>query len=293
MSTWGGIPAAVAGDFDYCRQVVKSHPENFPVGSMLAPKSIRHHLHAVYAFARLADDFADMPGHSDDDKLQLLDDWDRRLEAATEGRADHPVFRALAHTLEETELPPELLRNLLVAFRMDVTNKRYDTIEQLDDYCRFSANPVGRIVLHLAGETDPELLPYSDAICTALQLTNHWQDLGQDPWKGRPLYIPREEMARFGVEESMILQRRFSAAAAEMMLSLTAETRALFDNGLPLLERVAWPLNMELAVTWEGGVAILERIEAMGGNTLRSRPSLDGAAKIRCLFNAVRRVASL
>ncbi|MBF0161816.1 MAG: phytoene/squalene synthase family protein [Magnetococcales bacterium] len=313
MSSLKLIPPALVDDFRYCMEIVHSREENFPVASLLAPPRLRPFLYAVYAFARTADDFADLPGRDDDTRLQLLDDWSRRLLQAEAGQADHPVFRALAHVICTTDLPTEPLHNLLIAFHMDVTNKRYDTLDELLDYCRYSANPVGRIVLHLAGE-----LPYevgeqalratggqesglsaegrkafcSDAICTALQLTNHWQDLGQDVWSSRPLYLPQEEMARFDVSEEMILKRRFSPTVGSLMLHLTAQTRALFLSGEPLRKQVAWPLNLELAAICECGQAVLNKIEAQGGNTLRARPRLSWWDRMVCFKNVLARVAT-
>ena len=292
------IPPRWAADFGYCREIVNSHEENFPVGSCLAPKPLRPFLYAIYAFARTADDFADLPGRDDATRLQLLDDWSRRLSRAELGEPDHPIFRALTHTMEVTGLPPTPLHDLLIAFRMDVTNKRYDTMEELEEYCRYSANPVGRIVLHMSEEVslapgapvDRKVL-YSDAICTALQLTNHWQDLGQDVWAGRPLYLPREEMARFEVTEEMVLKRRFTPMLGSLMLHLTARTRDLFRLGEPLLDEVEWPLKLELAAIVEGGLAVLDQIESFGGNTLRVRPRLSTWDRAGCLWRAFARTA--
>ncbi|MBF0621432.1 MAG: squalene synthase HpnC [Magnetococcales bacterium] len=290
MFSIGPIPPNLVNDFNYCRQVVRSHAENFPVGSRLAPRSIRPFLHAVYAFSRRADDFADAPGRQNFEKLMLLDDWGRRLENARLGHTDHPIFRALAFTFSNTPLSIEHLRNLLIAFRMDVTNKRYDTLEELAEYCQYSANPIGRIVLSLAEEETPENLHWADAICTALQLTNHLQDLGEDVWKGRPLYLPREEMERFGVSEEMILQRRYTPTIGSLVISLVEQTRELFLVGEPLLKHVQWPLNLELAITWEAGMIILERIEMLGGNTFRTRPRLTGRDKAHCFWRAMGQV---
>ncbi len=309
MFTPNLIPPELEDDFRYCLEIVHSREENFPVASLLAPPRLRPFLYAVYAFARTADDFADLPGRDDDTRLQLLDDWSRRLIQAESGQPDHPIFRALAYVIRTTDLPTDPLHHLLIAFRMDVTNKRYDTMEELLDYCRYSANPVGRIVLHLAGE-----LPYeegerslrgeglvdgrvqrskaycSDAICTALQLTNHWQDLGQDVWSGRPLYLPLEEMARFEVTEAMILKRRFSPTVGSLMLHLTAQTRDLFLAGDPLWRQVHWPLNLELGMISECGLAVLDKIEATGGNTLRARPRLSVWDRAVCFKNVLARV---
>ncbi|MEO5362562.1 MAG: phytoene/squalene synthase family protein [Magnetococcus sp. DMHC-8] len=305
------IPPALAEDFRYCQEIVRSREENFPVASLLAPPRLRPFLYAVYAFARTADDFADLPGRDDDTRLQLLDDWSRRLMQAETGQPDHPIFRALAYVIRTTDLPSEPLHHLLIAFRMDVTNKRYDTMSDLLEYCRYSANPVGRIVLHLAGElaydageralrgevraedrVERSKALCADAICTALQLTNHWQDLGQDVWSGRPLYLPQEEMARFEVTEEMILKRRFSPTVGGLMLHLTAQARELFVIGEPLWQQVKWPLNLELAMIGECGRTVLDKIEARGGNTLRVRPRLSVWDRAVCFKNVLARIAA-
>ncbi|MBF0369546.1 MAG: squalene synthase HpnC [Magnetococcales bacterium] len=299
MSIFNHIPGKLKQDFNYCRTIVHNHSENFPVGSLLAPSRIRPHLYAIYAFARTADDFADLPGRSDQVRLQLLDDWSRRLQKAASGEPNHPIFNALTYTFEATGLPPTPLFDLLTAFRMDVTIKTYDTTRELLDYCRYSANPVGRMMLHLA-DVEPylphsqsvERQLWSDAICTALQLANHWQDLGQDAWSGRPLYLPKEEMDRYEVTAEMIKSRRFSPMLGGLMLHLVAETRALFEEGEPLLTAVKWPLNLELGVIWESGMALLEQIEELGGNTLRSRPSLSNWDRLGCFRHALTRTWS-
>lgn len=285
-----GIPFRLRADYRYCREVVRSHHENFPVGSWLLPRRLRPHIHAVYAFARTADDFADSPRRTPAEKLMLLDDWGRRLELAFLGEPNHPIFRALGHTLHTTGLPLTPLQDLLTAFRMDVEKKRYLSLAELDTYCRHSANPVGRIVLYLADSATPENLAYSDAICTALQLTNHWQDLGQDLYAGRPLYLPGEEMERYGVVERDVATRVFSPALGDLVLDLVDRTRQLYLAGEPLIQRLPWPLNLEVAITWEAGILLLDRIEESGGNTLRVRPRLTPSDWSTCSWNALRRV---
>lgn len=293
------IPASLDADFRYCLEIVHSRQENFPVASMLAPPRLRPFLYAIYAFARTADDFADLPGRDDNTRLQLLDDWSRRLIRAEQGNPDHPIFRALAYVIQSTQLPTAPLHDLLIAFRMDVTNKRYETVDELLEYCCYSANPVGRIILHLAGEISLQpgrdlgsKVQHSDAICTALQLTNHWQDLGQDAWSGRPLYLPQEEMARFGVTEEMILKRRFTPSLGSLMLHLTAQTGELYRSGKSLTNQVQWPLSLELATIVESGQAVLAKIEASGGNTLRHRPRLSFRDRAVCFWRVLARTLS-
>lgn len=299
MALLYSIQSHLAGDFNYCRDIVRKNTENFPVGSLLAPRRMRPHLYAVYAFARTADDFADLPGREDDVRLQLLDNWSYRLLQAQNGKPDHPVFRALSHTFEVTGLATSHFHDLLIAFRMDVTNKRYDTLAELEEYCNYSANPVGRIVLHLAGETflqpgssNGEIVKYSDAICTALQLTNHLQDLGLDTLSGRPLYLPREEMERFGVDENMVLRRQFSPMLGQLVLSLAEQCQQLFDYGSPLVQQMRWPLNLEMAAIIEGGMAVLDKINRLQGNTLRGRPRLGKRDRIAPLWRAFKRIRS-
>lgn len=293
------VPAHLADDFQYCRDFVRKCQDDLPVGPVLAPRRLRPHLDAIFAFARTADEFTELPGRDDTTRLRLLDDWSRRLLQAESGKPSHPIFRALAHTLEATGLPPIYLHEMLIAYRMDITNKRYDTISDLEEYCRYSANPVGRIILHLAGEATltagrpvPEKVRHSDAICTALQLINHWQNLGRDPWSGRPLYLPKEEMDRFEVTEEMIIKRRFTPMLGELMLYLVGETRVVLESGAPLLERVRWPLNLKLATLLERGNAVLAQIEANGGNTLRSRPQLSTWTRASCIWRALSRTSS-
>ncbi|MBF0159624.1 MAG: squalene synthase HpnC [Magnetococcales bacterium] len=284
------IPEPLRPDFRYCQEIVRANQENFLVGSLLITPVIRPFVHTIYAFARMADDFADLPGRSEAEQMQLLDDWSRRLQLAEAGKPDHPIFRALSYLFETTALPPYLLHHLLVAFRMDVTHKRYETMEQLKEYCRYSANPIGRILLHFTGVQHPEALAQSDAICTALQLTNHWQDIGQDVWHGRPLYLPLEAMNHFGVSEQNILERRFSPAVGELMLSLIEQTRQLYQQGEPLLRQLPWPFNLEIAIAWEAGMTLLQQMEFLGGNTLRHRPTLRMDDWFFCYWRALHRI---
>src|SRR5215213_4544846 len=180
--------------YKYCEKLAKAHYENFPVGSLLIPKRLRKHFYSIYAFARTADDFADEGyehGERAEERIAKIHEWGRMLKQALCGQASHPIFIALAETQARFDLPPDLFEDLLSAFAQDVTRTRYESFEQLLDYCDRSANPVGRLILLLFGHKDEGLHQMSDSICTALQLANHWQDVGIDLRKDR-VYLPLE-----------------------------------------------------------------------------------------------------
>jgi phytoene synthase len=270
--------------YDTCQRIARAHYENFPVASWLVPASVRPHIAAVYAFARAADDFADEPGYTERERLRLLDEWLERLhfalgagEPLEGGEApDHTaIFTALAHTLRTRELPVALFEALLSAFRQDVTVTRYATWAEVEDYCRRSANPVGRLVLRLFGYRDDRLDRWSDAICTALQLTNFWQDFAIDWGRGR-LYLPEAEWRRAGARlEQLTLP--LTAVPREWQRTLAgcvARTRGLFEQGRPLLDHVGGRLKWELRSTWHGGTRVLERLEQGGFDPAAARPKL-------------------
>lgn len=255
--------------FQYCERIARSHYENFPVGSWWIPREKRRYLYALYAFARTADDVADEPGVAD--RRAHLDRWEALLESCYEGRPEGPIFYALLETVTRHRIPKAWLQDLLRAFRMDLEVTRYPTWEALLGYCRYSANPVGRMVLHVFGHWNPRDYPYSDAICTALQLTNFWQDVALDWQRGR-IYIPQEEMKRWGYTEADLAQGRCTPAFQQLMARLIHHTREWFVRGQPLLERVIPDLQMELRLIWLGGMRILEKIEAVGYDVFRRRP---------------------
>ncbi len=281
---------SVAEAFAYCERMARSHYENFPVGSILVPKRLRRHVCSIYAFARVADDLAD-EGYETGEwtearRLAELDAWERRLEDALAGRADHPVLLALAETMRELALPPALFRDLLSAFRQDVVRRRYESFEQVLDYCVRSANPVGRLILLLFGHRDEERQRLSDAICTGLQLANFWQDVEVDIRKDR-VYLPLDEMRRFGVAVDDLRARRFTPAYASLLRFQVERTRSFFEAGRALPARVRGRLAVELRLTWLGGMRILERIEEMGYNTLDARPRITSTDKIRILLKSL------
>lgn len=271
--------------FAHCEALARTHYENFPVGSWLLPDDKRKYLWAIYAFARMADDFADEAQYLDNLRLPLLENWEGQLLQCMWRKPQHPVFIALRDTIDAFRLPVEPFQDLLMAFKMDVVVDRYQTFDELLEYCRLSANPVGRLVLTVFGYRDPAIHELSDAICTALQLTNHWQDIAIDAKKQR-IYVPSEDMARHGYREEQLLAGVADEAFGRLMADLIGRTRALFDQGRPLLDRIGRDLSYELRLVWLGGTSILKRIEAAKYDVFRSRPTLGVGAKAALLARA-------
>jgi squalene synthase HpnC len=265
--------------YDVCLNIVRTHHENFPVASWLVPREMRNDIAAVYAFARLADDFADEGAYAPDVRHGLLENWERRLRVAAAGGAidgesqEAAVFAALGKTIAARNLPLSLFTDLLSAFHQDIDVRRYATWADLLDYCRRSANPVGRLVLRISGRDDAALDASSDALCTALQLTNFWQDLERDWVKGR-LYLPAELMSLHGADEAAIAARRMTPALRAALADAAARTRNLFEWGRFVCETVTGRLGFELRATWLGGTRILDRLEHAGFDVFTARPSL-------------------
>ena len=278
-----------------CERLAREHYENFPVASWLLPAAMRPHVAAVYAFARTADDFADEGDRPASERHALLDAWLDRLRACADAagpvdaaaRDEDLFFAALGHTIRECRLPVSLFEDLVSAFRQDVTKTRYDTWDEVLDYCRRSANPVGRLVLRIAGYEDTALDRSSDALCSALQIANFWQDLARDWAKGR-LYLPREEFVPRGALEAD-LDRGSVTPAWRSALGGTAErTRRLFDDGCGVCDGVSGRLKWELRLTWLGGTRILERLEADGFDAFNRRPALGVGDVPLLLWRGVR-----
>ncbi len=280
------FPSGVRDAFSYCERMARSHYENFPVASLFVPARRRPFIWSVYAFARTADDFADEGTLSADERIRKLDDWKRRLDACFDGRADHPVFIALAETARRTGIGPEPLADLLTAFRMDVTRSRYATFRDLLGYCRCSANPVGRLVLAIVGDATPKNIGHSDAICTALQLTNFWQDVAIDRSKGR-VYVPLEDLERFGYTAEDFGARPVDEGFRALMRFEVERTRALFDEGEPLAREVTPEIRFEIRLTLNGGRAILRAIEEQRFDVLTRRPALTLPGKLGLLFRSI------
>ena len=283
-----GVPppgCSVAEAERYTRRLATHHYENFNVASWLLPKRLHQHFYNLYAYCRWADDLGDEIADSAR-ALELLDGWEQELRDCYAGKASHPVFVALQQTIRACHIPIEPFSDLLVAFRQDQTVHRYPTWSGVLGYCRYSANPVGRLVLYLCGYHDAERQELSDATCTALQLANFWQDVGRDLEKGR-IYIPLEALAAHGLTEDDIVARRFDARYVSLMKDLISRTRLLFDEGLPLASRVEGKLRIDLEMFSRGGMAILEAIESSGYNTLLQRPTVGKTKQAALLGRAL------
>ena len=267
--------------FRYCLRLARAHPENFFIGSLFLPRAKRRHLAAVYAYARLADDIADgdLPVQ---EKLAALDCWEERLDGCLRGVATHPVFVALGETIRECEVPVAPLRDLLQAFRYDAAFRPFARFADLLAYCRNSADPVGRVVLSLFGYRDEERWQLSDHICTALQLTNFWQDLGVDLASGR-LYLPLEDLDRFGVSRGALEAGGSPRSLAELLRFEVERTRELFARGLPLAAHVSRRVAREVRMFASGGLTILKHIEEGGYSPVERRPRLTARDKLRLL----------
>ena len=262
----------------YTHWLATHHYENFHVVSWLLPRRLRRHFYNVYAYCRWADDLGDEVADAAR-ALELLDWWESELYLCYAGRPSHPVFIALAQTIREFDIPAEPFRDLLTAFRQDQTVHRYPTWNDLLGYCRYSANPVGRLILYLCGYRDPERQRLSDATCTALQLANFWQDVSRDLDKGR-IYIPVDALERHGLQTSDVEGRLFDTRYKELMRDLIARTRELFAEGRPLASMLGRRLGTDIELFSRGGVAVLDAIEANGYNTLATRPAISGPQRL-------------
>jgi len=251
-----------------------NHYENFPVASILLPKRLRPAVAAIYAFARSADDLADEGDSQPHERLAALAAYDSELDRIGRGETSTvPMFAALAQVVADYALPLQPLRDLLSAFRQDVVTPRYADFGGLQDYCRRSANPVGLLMLHLYGAADARNVAQSDAICSALQLINFWQDVAID-WDKERVYLPQEDLRRFGVAEADIAGRRDTPAWRQLMAFEVARARALMLSGAPLALRLPGRIGWELRLVVQGGLRILERIEAADYDVYRRRPKL-------------------
>jgi squalene synthase HpnC len=265
-----------------CLRIAHEHYENFPVASRLVPAELRPHVAAVYAFARGADDIADEPGRTPAERLALLDEWSTHLR----GTPRTPVFEALADTRERFGLPIELFDDLLSAFKQDVQKTRYATWDEVFDYCRRSANPVGRLVLRLAGVTRRDADEWSDSVCTALQLTNFWQDVAIDWSRGR-LYVPETVWRSAGADVTDLDRGRMTAAWQQALAECTRVTDDLFHHGRPVCDVLHGRLRDELRATWLGGTRILQRVQDARFDVFTHRPTLGASDAIVIAWKAL------
>jgi squalene synthase HpnC len=290
---WATLPAEYAipaqapslqDAYAYCERLARSHYENFSVATWFLPKSLRQHFYNVYSYCRISDDLGDETGDTSA-SLQLLDEWEQELEACYQGSPRHPVFVALAATVRQFNIPKQTFADLLTAFRQDQRVTRYQTFDDLLRYCRYSANPVGHLVLYLGGYRDDERQRLSDFTCTALQLANFWQDVSPDYEKGR-IYLPLEDLRNHGVGESDIAHKNNSAQFIEMMRFEVQRAREWFERGLPLVDQVSRDLAIDIELFSRGGQEILNAIERQNYAVLGNRPAISKARKLALVARA-------
>ncbi len=271
-------PVGLAVARRYCRRLARRHYENFTVASLLLPRGLRQHFYNVYAYCRWADDLAD---ETDDprESLALLDWWEEQLRLCYAGTAAHPVFVALGETIRQFDIPVDPFLDLLAAFRQDQRVVRYETFEELLDYCRYSACPVGRLVLYLGRCCTEDRVRLSDSICTGLQLANFYQDVARDYDRGR-IYIPQADCRRFGYDESNFAGREHNEAFRLLMASKVEQAEGFFSEGLPLVDKMPQALRFDVALFIHGGLAILDAVRRQDYNVWARRPKVSKTEKL-------------
>ncbi len=275
----------LAACYRYCEALVHARHHNYPVGSMFARSHLRKHIFALFAFARVADDFADEAQY-EGRRARELDRWEQQLEDAYRGHAEHPVFIALADTVDRFSLPITEFTELLSGFRTDLERRRYSTFEELHSYTRQSAEPVGRLLLYIAGYRSAEIHAYVEDLSSAVAIARLVQDVAADWQRGR-VYLPAEDLRHFGVTEGDIAAARTSPAVGALVGYEVARTRALFARARPIVDLVGPDLAVELALTWHGGMRILDKIESTGAALFATRPRLSTADKALVLARAL------
>ena len=269
---------------EYCALLARTHYENFSVATWFLPRRLRQHFFNVYAYCRISDDLGDEVGDTAA-SIALLDQWQLELDACYAGSPKHPVFVALAETVRQCAIPKREFSDLLIAFRQDQTVTRFETFNDVLAYCRYSANPVGHLVLYLCGYRDAERQQLSDFTCTALQLANFWQDVSVDYAKGR-IYLPLEDLRRFGVSEDDIALNQNTPAFVEMMKYEVERAHDWFRQGLPLVSKVNRELAVDLGLFTRGGQEILHAIEKQGYAVLGRRPAISKPRKLALVARA-------
>lgn len=271
--------------YRYCEALVHARHHNYPVGSMFARSALRKHIFALFAFARVADDYADEEQY-EGRRARELDRWEQQLHDAYRGKAEHPVYVALADTVDRFALPITEFTELLSGFRTDLERRRYATFDELRSYTRQAAEPIGRLLLYIGGYRAPELHAYAEDLASALAIARLIQDVPSDWERGR-VYLPAEDLRHFGVTEADIASRRVSHAVGNLVRYEVARTRALFERARPLVDVVGSDLAVELALTWHGGMRILEKIDGTGKRLFAERPQLGNADKAIVLARAL------
>ena len=269
--------------YTLCENLAKSHYENFTIASWLIPKQKRKHIYAIYSYCRFTDDLGD---EYQGNKQKAIDQWERDLLHCYNGNPNHPYMIALQQTIKEFDIPIEPFLKIIKANRMDQTHKRYETFSDLEKYCQNSANPVGHLILHLYGYGDIKRRTLSDYICTALQLSNFWQDIHRDYMIGR-IYIPLEDLNRFGYSEDQLARKDFNDSFRNLMSFEVERTRHLFSKGYRLIETVDGYLKLDVALYTLGGLKILDRISKQGYNVLATRPTISKVTKTGLLLKAM------
>lgn len=271
--------------YRYCESLCRARHHNYPVASMFARSALRKHIFALFAFARVADDFADEPSY-EGRRVRELDRWEEQLHAAYRGTADHPVFVALADTADRFALPITEFAELMSGFRTDLERRRYATFDELRGYTRQAAEPVGRLLLYIGGYRAPELHAYAEDLASAIAVARLVQDIPSDWARGR-VYVPAQDLRHFGVTEADIASRRISPAVGNLVRYQVARTRALFARSRPLVDVVGADLAVELALTWHGGMRILDKIEDVGSRLFAQRPQLGQLDKALVVARAL------
>lgn len=291
VSNWGPDSSCETPSLDdansYCRTLATGHYENFPLVSWLLPKGLHKHFYNVYAFCRWADDLGDEIGDTER-SLELLGWWRDELRACYAGQCRHPVFVALRPTVGEFGIPEELFADLVSAFEQDQRVLEYETRDQVLDYCTRSANPVGRIVLHLCRQNSEQTFAWSDSICTGLQLANFWQDVNRDLDINR-IYLPKEDRDRFGVTREDLVARHTTDGFLELMKYEVDFARNLLESGLPLVDILPGPLQIDIELFARGGLRILQRIEEINYRVLETRPVVTKFDVLRMLTSCILR----
>ena len=271
--------------YRYCEALCRAKHHNYPIGSMFARSQLRKHIFAVFAFARVADDFADEPAY-EGRRARELDRWEEQLHQAYRGNCEHPVFVALADTVDKFALPITEFTELLSGIRTDLERRRYATFDELLSYTRQAAEPLGRLLLYIGGYRAPELHAYAENLSTAIAIARLVQDVPSDWERGR-VYLPAEDLRHFGVSETDIASRRVSPAVGNLVRFEVARIRALFERARPLIDVVGSDLAVELALAWHGGMRILDKIEHTGKRLFAHRPRLNTADKAIVLARAL------